>query len=59
MTIKSMTGFAHTSGEFAGKRVDLELRAVNHRFLDVQFKMPEDLRYLEGVMREHLSLIHI
>lgn len=55
MTIKSMTGFAHTSGEFAGKRVDLELRAVNHRFLDVQFKMPEDLRYLEGVMREHIA----
>ena len=44
--IKSMTGFAHVSGEFGNKRIDLEIRSVNHRFLDVQFKMPEDLRYL-------------
>lgn len=55
MTIKSMTGFAHTSGEYAGKRIDLELRAVNHRFLDIQFKMPDDLRYIEGKMRETIS----
>ncbi len=53
--IKSMTGFAHTSGEFGGKRIDLEIRSVNHRFLDVQFKMPEDLRYLEGAMREQIA----
>lgn len=53
--IKSMTGFAHTTGEFGGKRIDLEIRSVNHRFLDVQFKMPEDLRYLEGAMREQIA----
>ncbi|SSY71220.1 YicC/YloC family endoribonuclease [Alysiella crassa] len=53
--IKSMTGFAHTSGEFGGKRIDLEIRSVNHRFLDVQFKMPEDLRYLESNMREQIA----
>lgn len=55
MTIKSMTGFAHVSGEFAGKRIDLEIRSVNHRFLDVQFKMPDDLRALEGLMREKIA----
>lgn len=55
MTIKSMTGFAHVSGEFVGKRVDLEIRAVNHRFLDIQFKMPDDLRYLESAMRETIA----
>lgn len=55
MTIKSMTGFAHHTGEFADKRIDLEIRAVNHRFLDLQFKMPDDLRYLESVMREKIA----
>lgn len=50
-----MTGFAHAAAEFAGKRIDLEIRAVNHRFLDIQFKMPEDLRYLEGAMREAIG----
>ena len=53
--IKSMTGFAHVSREFGNKRIDLEIRSVNHRFLDVQFKMPEDLRYLESTMREIIA----
>lgn len=55
MTIKSMTGFAHIASEFSDKRIDLEIRSVNHRFLDVQFKMPDDLRYLEGTMREKIA----
>ena len=52
MTIRSMTGFANAQGEAAGKRIELELRSVNHRFLDTQFKIPDDLRVLEGAMRE-------
>lgn len=55
MTVHSMTGFANNSSEAAGKRIDLELRSVNHRFLDVQFKMPDDLRFLEGQMRERIA----
>lgn len=55
MTIHSMTGFANAAGECSGKRINLEIRAVNHRYLDVQFKMPEDLRYLESVFREHVA----
>ena len=39
MTVRSMTGFANAQGEIAGNRIELELRAVNHRFLDVQFKI--------------------
>ena len=50
--IHSMTGFANAAGECGGKRVNLEIRAVNHRYLDVQFRMPEELRYLEGALRE-------
>ena len=54
MTVHSMTGFAHASAEYAGKNIDIEIRSVNHRFLDVQFKLPDDLRCLESNMREKI-----
>ena len=55
MTIHSMTGFANAAGECGSKRINLEIRSVNHRYLDVQFKMPDDLRYLESTMREVIA----
>ncbi|MCP1659495.1 YicC/YloC family endoribonuclease [Neisseria perflava] len=55
MSIKSMTGFANVAGECGSKRINLEIRAVNHRYLDVQFRMPEDLRHLEGALREQIA----
>lgn len=53
--IHSMTGFANAAGECGGKRINLEIRAVNHRYLDVQFRMPDDLRHLEGTLREQIA----
>ena len=53
--INSMTSFANGSAEHGGQRLYLELRAVNHRYLDIQFKMPEELRHLEGALREAVS----
>jgi len=50
-----MTGFANAAGECGGKRINLDIRAVNHRYLDVQFKMPDDLRHLEGSLREIIA----
>ena len=50
-----MTGFANVAGECGSKRINLELRAVNHRYLDVQFKMPDDLRQLESTLREAIA----
>ncbi|QEY25022.1 YicC family protein [Neisseria animalis] len=50
-----MTGFANVAGECGSKRINLEIRAVNHRYLDVQFRMPEDLRHLEGALREQIA----
>ncbi|MCG7656960.1 YicC/YloC family endoribonuclease [Wielerella bovis] len=52
MAVRSMTGFANASSECAGKHIYLEIRSVNHRFLDAQFKIPDDLRALESPMRE-------
>ena len=54
-TITSMTGFAAVSGEVPGGRFALELKTVNHRYLEFQTRMPEDLRSLEQSMRELLA----
>ena len=50
--ITSMTGFAAVSAEVSGGRFALELKTVNHRYLEFQTRMPEDLRSLEQSMRE-------
>jgi len=53
--IASMTGFAVVSREMEFGTVAVELRAVNHRYLDIQFRMPDDLRLAEGGMREMIA----
>ena len=53
--ITSMTGFAAVSGEVPGGRFALELKTVNHRYLEFQTRMPEDLRSLEQLMREFIA----
>src|SRR5690606_27414067 len=53
--IRSMTAFA--SGERQGPAGTLacELCAVNHRFLEVGLRVPEELRALEPAMRERVA----
>lgn len=53
--ILSMTGYANTAADFAAGSLSLELRAVNHRYLDIQLRMPEELRVFEGGLRELIS----
>ena len=53
--IHSMTGYATASKEFAFGTLSVELRSVNHRYLDVQFRLPDDLRAIEPVLREALG----
>ena len=50
-----MTGYANAQREFAGGRVAVELRSVNSRFLDLQFRMPDDLRAVEPTLREAIT----
>jgi len=52
MMIYSMTGYASVARELPEGVLNLELRAVNHRFLDVQLRMPEELRFVEPALRE-------
>jgi uncharacterized protein (TIGR00255 family) len=50
-----MTGYATTGAELDSGSLTLELRAVNHRYLDIQLRMPDELRAFEGAMRESIS----
>ena len=49
--IKSMTGYARVERTHGWGRISWELRSVNHRYLDVQFRMPEEFRALEADLR--------
>lgn len=67
MPVYSMTGYASvqhsplaTDGEppanpSAAARLGLEIRSVNSRFLDLSFRLPEELRQLEPGLRELLT----
>jgi len=50
--IQSMTGYAAASAASPRGTLSLELRSVNARFLDLQFRVAEELRLLEPMLRE-------
>ncbi len=50
--VSSMTGFATVARELPQGTLTLELRSVNGRFLDLQFRIAEDLRSAEPQLRE-------
>jgi len=53
--ILSMTGFAAAAAELPGVSLSVELRSVNHRYLDVQLRLPDELRMLDAALREVLT----
>ncbi len=53
--VKSMTGFAAVTGDVVGGRIAIELKSVNHRYLEFQTRMAEEIRSLEGAMREQVA----
>lgn len=50
--VHSMTAFARAQQEVEGLVLTWELKSVNHRFLEVQIRLPEQLRGLEHSLRE-------
>ncbi|MGH8695574.1 MAG: YicC/YloC family endoribonuclease [Burkholderiales bacterium] len=50
--VSSMTGYAAVARELAAGTLALELKSVNSRFLDVQFRVAEELRSAEPQLRE-------
>ena len=56
MPIRSMTGFAQVRGQIDGHAgFTLSLKSVNHRFLDLHFRMPADTEELEMRLRRLLK----
>ena len=53
--IQSMTGYAAASADTARGALSIELRSVNARFLDLQFRVSDELRALEPMLRELLA----
>ena len=53
--LHSMTSFARVEREGHWGRIVLELRSVNHRYLDLSFKLPEDCRRFEQEMRTKIQ----
>jgi uncharacterized protein (TIGR00255 family) len=53
--ISSMTGFARRELSGPWGSLVCELRSVNHRFLESGFRLPEELRSLEGDLRQRLG----
>ena len=53
--IYSMTGFSVATAELDFGSLTIEMRAVNHRYLDIQFRMPDELRAIETALRETIS----
>src|SRR6202142_4647045 len=56
MPLRSMTGFAQVKGQVNGQfGFTLSLKSVNHRFLDLHFRMPSDSDSLEMKLRRLLK----
>src|SRR5882672_2637076 len=64
MPIRSMTGFAQVKGQVNGQLgFTLSLKSVNHRFLDLHFRLPSDSDGLEmqlrRVLKERMARGHV
>jgi uncharacterized protein (TIGR00255 family) len=53
--IRSMTGFARTECGASWGAVAWELRSVNHRYLEIGLRLPEELRALEARFRQQIA----
>ncbi len=53
--IKSMTGFGRSEITEGKRKVSVEIKAVNHRYLEVSIKMPKKLNVFEAQIRSELK----
>ncbi|HOO80699.1 MAG TPA: hypothetical protein PLQ04_10000, partial [Lachnospiraceae bacterium] len=53
--IKSMTGFGRCEMEEGNRKFSVEMKAVNHRYLDETIKMPKKLNFFEAAIRNYLK----
>lgn len=53
--IRSMTGFASVHRDCAAGRIGLDIRSVNHRYLEQTLRLPDELRSVEPALREAVA----
>jgi uncharacterized protein (TIGR00255 family) len=53
--IRSMTGFARSETVHPLGQLTCELKTVNHRFLEMSFRLPEDFRVIEAQLRQAIT----
>ncbi len=53
--IRSMTAYAQVEGDTPLGRVAIEVRSINHRYLEVAQRLPDELRMLESALRERIA----
>ena len=53
--IKSMTGFGRCEVAKGERKITVEMKSVNHRYLDVNIKMPKKLNFFEAAIRNELK----
>ena len=53
--IKSMTGFGRCEVSEENRKITVEMKSVNHRYLDVNIKMPKKLNFFESSIRNLLK----
>ena len=53
--IRSMTGYGKGSLSIDGREYQVEIKSVNHRYLDINIKMPKTLGYLEEQIKKEIS----
>ncbi len=51
----SMTGYGRAFVEIEGRQMTVEVKSVNHRFLDLSFRMPRNLMFLEDAARKAIG----
>ena len=53
--IKSMTGYGRANLSENEREYQIEIKSVNHRYLDISVKMPRQLSYLEDTIKKEIS----
>ena len=53
--VKSMTGFGRCEVSEGDRKMTVEMKSVNHRYLDVTIKMPKKLNFFESAIRSFLK----
>ena len=53
--IKIMTGYGKSTLEINSRKYQVEIKSLNHRYLDISIRMPKQLSYLEETIKQQIS----